>query len=87
LHKFEDIRYPERIVEEGMQLVISLQPIGPDVIEKYDGQSVHYLLPFDQMDNLVRAIIKSTGKDPENVFAQITPRGYAELKKGFELRV
>jgi len=86
LQKFEEIRYPERIVRNGMRLVISLRPIDSGVIEKYDEQSApHYVLPFDQMDSLIRIVIGSTGKDPEYVFGQIAPRGYAEIKKGFEL--
>ena len=59
LHAFEDLRYPDSIVQRGATIVIGGSPsVSPATTPKYS-------LSMNEMDRLVVAILKASSRNPK----------------------
>ena len=58
LHRFERIRYPDKIVDEGSAIGISLGGPGPSLVDALAPGAPKYKLNIEQLDNLVLAMFR-----------------------------
>ena len=69
LDAFEDIRYPDEIIEKGAALQIDIRKATPVVPEFEGGHSVpHYMFSLEEVDELVAAIFKAESRNPAAYF-------------------
>ena len=63
LHKFEDIRYPERLVKQGMIAGISyVKPTGPITVPGRTEPT--YEIVLEEVDELVRVMFEKSSRSP-----------------------
>ena len=56
LDRFEDIRYPDSIIDDGMMVGISLGGDGPNLVDRFSDGTPIYKLNVEELDKLVAAI-------------------------------
>jgi hypothetical protein len=85
LHRFEDIRYPDAIVADGMQCVINITKAGAAVMTHTSSVPMppSYQLCLEEIDELVSAIFVAASRNPKAYFQSVfKPEAREYLVKG-----
>jgi hypothetical protein len=80
LDKFEDIRYPEKIVSEGMTCSIGFGQRNPNPM-KTSSRSPRYELFVGELDALVKAILDKSGVNPSFFTRRYQKHGRTYLRR------
>ena len=67
LDRFEEIRYPDSIVDNGMMVGVS-DGFGPDLIDQFSDEKPRYKLRIQELDNLVKKIFDLVSVNPSVYF-------------------
>jgi hypothetical protein len=68
LNQFEDIRYPDSIVDNDMMVGISLGGIGPTLVDQFHDGRPTYKLNVEELDKLALAIFEKASIPPSAYF-------------------
>jgi hypothetical protein len=79
LHKFERIRYPDSITDEGLEATISFA--GPPPTSTGGPTLPTYHLVVHDLDRLIRVIFTTTSLNPEFFFGKLSAQGRAILQR------
>ncbi len=82
LNRFENIRYPDSIVDDGMMVGITLRGVGPSLIDKFQDGKPTYKLNVEELDELVLKIFEKASVPPTDYFGSLDD----EIKKRLPLR-
>lgn len=78
LHRFESLRYPERVIAEGAVMRLSLFAPPP---ERGDTTVPWYDLVLEDVDELFQAIFRETGLNPPFFLARFNDKAMAALRE------
>jgi len=79
LERFEDIRYPDLILQKGLISNISFHPLPPAGGPLRSEPKYDLLIP--EIDELVHAIFEVSNKNPTFFFQSLNPDGRTYLEK------
>jgi hypothetical protein len=81
VHRFERIRYPEKIVRAGLTMSTSLGPGGPHLAQQ-PSTIPHYRLSVSEIDDLVIAILDAANVHPFWTSVTLGEQGGLWLRDG-----
>jgi len=78
INRFEKIRYPDSIVNDGMRVGIKIGGQGPALVNQIPGNAPKYEVNTERIDNVIRAIFESSNTRSDIYLGQI-PEVYRKL--------
>jgi hypothetical protein len=71
LDRFENIRYPESIVDNNMIMGVSTNVIAPRLIDQFPSATSRYEIKVDELDKLVATIFHRARVTPSDYFGKL----------------
>jgi hypothetical protein len=71
LDRFENIRYPDNIINDGMKMGISFNIIGPRLIDQFPSEAPKYDIEVQKLDKLVATIFHRACVPPGTYFGNL----------------
>ena len=71
LHKFEEIRYPEQLIDDGATIIINIFAVDDQPRDGHEAEQTSYLLSLPEVDELMGLLFASTRCNRELFLAEV----------------